>query len=203
MAAYNEVGQGPFSSEVSFRIGAQLRPGRPSDSPPPDDGVVVLALAGAGRDGADAPTTYVIEAGSGRADRISPVSSSAAARPPAAVPAGVSTCGCAVNDLGPEDPSEELVLRNVAEVGAPTGLTETGGGTTVILNWQPPSTGVAPAGYIIEAGSAPGLANLAVLRVGAVTRLRSRCRRAPTSCGCAPWRPMARPGRVERIVINR
>jgi hypothetical protein len=43
---------------------------------------------------------------------------------------------------------------------APTGLTATSSGSTVSLTWNTPSSG-APTAYVIEAGSASGLADLA------------------------------------------
>jgi hypothetical protein len=43
---------------------------------------------------------------------------------------------------------------------APTGLTATATGSTVSLRWTAPSSGT-PTAYVIEVGSAPGLANLA------------------------------------------
>jgi hypothetical protein len=58
------------------------------------------------------------------------------------------------------------VLGDAATVGRPTNLAESGTGSTVTLSWQAPSTGASPVGYVIEAGHAPGLANLAVLHVG-------------------------------------
>ena len=39
----------------------------------------------------------------------------------------------------------------------------------VNLSWSAPNGGPPPAGYVIEAGSAPGLADLASLNVGNVT----------------------------------
>jgi hypothetical protein len=43
---------------------------------------------------------------------------------------------------------------------APRGLTASQSGGAVTLTWQPPSSGV-PASYVIQAGSAPGLSNIA------------------------------------------
>jgi hypothetical protein len=54
---------------------------------------------------------------------------------------------------------------NVTAPGAPTALSSAVAGLGVTLNWAAPSQGPATA-YQVEAGSAPGLANLAVIQTG-------------------------------------
>jgi predicted phage tail protein len=49
---------------------------------------------------------------------------------------------------------------------APQGLTAGVLGTLVTFNWSPPSGGGAVSQYVLEAGSAPGLANLATVALG-------------------------------------
>jgi hypothetical protein len=50
--------------------------------------------------------------------------------------------------------------------GAPSGLTAQVSGNTVTLNWTASILG--PTTYIVEAGSAPGLANLATMQTGSI-----------------------------------
>lgn len=50
--------------------------------------------------------------------------------------------------------------------GAPSALGATVAGRTVQLQWSPPAGGAAVTGYRLEAGSAPGAANLAVFATG-------------------------------------
>ncbi len=131
----------------------------------------MLSWSAPAGDDPDSPTGYVIEAGSasGLAD-VAVVSVGNQSSYQAAVPAGTYFVRVrAINDLGAGEPSAEVVLRHGAGPGAPGRLTETGGGPIVRLSWHAPTTGELPGSYTIEAGSAPGLADLAVLRAGNVT----------------------------------
>lgn len=60
------------------------------------------------------------------------------------------------------------VLKIVADlqVGTPTGLGAFVYGRDVALQWSPPPNGTMPSGYRLEAGSAAGLSDLAVISVG-------------------------------------
>ena len=89
----------------------------------------------------------------------------------------------AINDAGASDPSNEVVFVIGGGTGsgdvpnAPTGMGGTVDGATVFLFWSAPPTlstgqeaGVATS-YILEAGSATGLSDLANTNVGNVTSI--------------------------------
>jgi hypothetical protein len=124
---------------------------------------------------AGGPTwSYIVEAGSspgrgdlGVADTGSPVAGLVATE----VPPGVYYMRVrARNADGPGPPSNEVVVvigGDCADVpGAPFGLTAAIADSSVTLTWQAPLGGCAPAVYWIDAGSAPGLADLASFSTG-------------------------------------
>ena len=75
------------------------------------------------------------------------------------------------HDRGISDPTRAINLAAPGTAAAPRNLTAGGAGSTVNLSWAaPPAGGEAPAGYVLEAGSEPGLSDLAVLQVGNVTQ---------------------------------
>ena len=57
----------------------------------------------------------------------------------------------------------------LAAPAAPTALVAAVSGTTVVLTWTPPAAGDPPASYVLEAGSASGLANQANSDTGSST----------------------------------
>jgi hypothetical protein len=84
----------------------------------------------------------------------------------------------AVNIDGASDASNEIVVpvpssgsACSAPPNAPTNLSATVSENIVELSWAAPVAGCAASGYVVQAGSAPGLSNLAILNVGAATSL--------------------------------
>src|SRR5262245_31546747 len=59
-----------------------------------------------------------------------------------------------------------LITTAIHSPAAPTLLAASSSGSPVALKWTAPTTGGPPSGYIIEAGSVSGAANLATLPTG-------------------------------------
>jgi sugar lactone lactonase YvrE len=124
----------------------------------------------------DAPASYVLEAGSssGLSDLANTdTGSSLAALTATDVPAGSYYVRVrARSAAGTSAPSNEIVVTVTgtspcaAAPGAPAALSAVVTGTSLTLTWQAPAGGCAPAAYVIDAGSAPGLSNLASFSTG-------------------------------------
>ena len=161
------------TSDASRFGRAQLGPGPQAIVAPSPPGTLTFSVIGStvnliwsGPGGGDAPTSYVVEAGSspgGTNLANFDTGSTGTTLIVSAVPAGtyyVRVRGR--NSVGFGAVSNEVVVIVTgvpcAGPGAPTGLVTLVNGSTVTLTWN----GVTdvPA-YVIEAGSSPGLSNLA------------------------------------------
>ena len=121
-----------------------------------------------------APTSYVLQAGSasGLADLANSDTGSAATSltavdvPPRAYFVRV----LARNAAGTSPPSNEIVVTVAGGCAtaplAPTALAATVSGSSVALAWQAPAGGCPATAYVVQAGSAPGLSNLANISTG-------------------------------------
>jgi len=170
--AANAYGTSLDSNEVRFSIGRRLRtPGGFNVTWTGTTATLSWTAPLAGSPD-EAPTSYVLEAGTrpGASDvaRLN-VGNTTVFR--VAITSGTYYVRVlAQNALGESDPSEDIEVSPPGNPQAPTALWAGGSGPTVELQWSAPRVGPAASGYIIEAGTAPGLSDLAVLRVGDVTR---------------------------------
>ncbi len=170
--ARNAFGLSPASNEVSFTLGAPTCSG-----PPAMPGTLSASVSGLSVDftwgTAAGASTYVFEAGSATGlSNLANVNlgtgqSFAASAPPGTYfvrVRGTNACG-----LGPASNEVSITLGTIVELpGAPANLTYTlGTGNTVSLDWSAPTTGGTPTGYLLEAGSAPGLADITAAPVAA------------------------------------
>jgi Fibronectin type III domain len=95
------------------------------------------------------------------------------------VPSAVYYVHVRAVNLDGESPASNEVIVAVPSGGssctsppnAPTNLSAGVAENVVTLSWSAPVGGCAPTSYVIQAGSAPGLSNLAVLNVGSSTSL--------------------------------
>jgi large repetitive protein len=169
--AVNTAGESSPSNELSFGAGLTT-PGAPRNLRVSVSGSSAViswdAAAGGG-----ASSGYILEAGS--ASGLSniatvPVASTSFSVP--VVPNGTyfvrvrATSGAGTGPASVET-SFSIGGGPVLPPGAPTNLTSTVSGAAVTLAWSPPTAGGAPSSYTVQAGSAPGLSNLATVAVGA------------------------------------
>jgi len=118
----------------------------------------------------DPVTTYVIEAGStSGAANLANVVTNSTATTFSASGVGSGTYYVRVraqNAAGVSDPSNESILTVgtsacTSAPGSPSGLAGAASGGTVTLTWTAPSGGCAATSYVLQAGSAAGLSDLA------------------------------------------
>ena len=165
--AVNQQGAGPMSPEISFVAGGPDQPANPTGLAITWNGTVATLTwnpsSGASR--------YYIEAGSSSGtNNIAVIEVGAATRYVVDVPPGTYFVRVrAASATAVSGPSNEIVVQGRGAPERPTSLSASGAGSTVTLRWFAPTTGAPPSGYVIEAGTGPGLANLGTLQVGAVT----------------------------------
>jgi titin len=173
--AQNAYGISAPSNEVELRAGVTAAP----PSRPQAVTVLVtgatLQLSWSAPAGGDAPTGYLLEAGT--ASGLSNVTT---------VPLGPSTTFVAdgippglyyvrlraVNSFGMSEPSEDalVVVGGVAQPPQrPTGVVAAEAGGTVTFSWNAPTQGGVPTGYVLEAGTGPGLSDITTLPIGVAT----------------------------------
>ncbi len=172
LRASNPLGAGPPSSELTFQVSGGFRPLRPTALVATWVGTnVQLSWTAPSGSPAEMPAYYIIEAGSESGDtNVGTVNVGAATNFVVDVPPGtyyVRVRG--VNDRGVSDPSNELVLQGRGAPGTPRNLAMSASGNTVRLSWSAPNSGGPVASYVLEAGSGPGLSDLAVVDIGSAT----------------------------------
>ena len=121
------------------------------------------------------PSSYIIQAGSA-AGLANLVVFDTGSSSPSFTATGVSpgvyfVKVLARNSSGTSGASNEIVVTigggSCSLVPAViTGLSTSSSGSNVTISWQTPSVGCAPTAYMIQAGSAPGLSNLANFSTG-------------------------------------
>jgi hypothetical protein len=162
--AVNSRGAGPLSEEISFVVGSADAPAPPGTLAWSWTDTVVTLSWGA----SVGASTYIIEAGSraGSSD-LAVLNAGASTRYSIDVPPGTYYARVrGSNAAGASAPSNEIVLHGRGLPDPPTMLTAGGYGNNADLRWNPPVTGAPPTGYMIEAGTAPGLADLLRLQLG-------------------------------------
>jgi len=167
----NALGNSASSDPVLFRIGAQLSSPTGLTADWSGTQTTLSWLASSADSPEMAPTDYVLAAGTapGLAD-VGTIIVGEETSFSTDVPYGVYYVRLrAMNDRKDSNPIEDLVVAPPGTAEAPLELSSGGEGSTVTLSWTPPAGSEAPAGYLTEAGSDPGLSDIATILVGIVT----------------------------------
>jgi predicted phage tail protein len=162
--AANTFAPGPFSSEIAFVVGGPDAPGNPSGLVVTWQGTVATFRWNQGVGAAN----YILEAGSTPGgSNLGAFNMGGATQYSVDVPVGTYYVRVRAANLGGvSGPSNELVVRGPGAPARPGTLTATNTAAAVTLRWSAPSSGAQASGYVLEAGSGPGLANLAVVQLG-------------------------------------
>jgi len=121
-----------------------------------------------------APSGFVIEIGTAPGTTTLPTQAvpAALAQHALSLPAGTYYARVrAVNGSGASAPSPEAsvtVIDSGPVPGPPGMFSARTSGTTVVFTWTAPTTGDPPTRYLIEAGSSPGLSDLASIDTGSI-----------------------------------
>lgn len=167
--ASNAAGESEPTPEVRLDPGCTAPPGAPLAFNVTESGGIVSFnwLKGSGNVG-----RYILEAGSASGSSNLAMLTVPAPTTTFSTPAPPGTYYLrvrAANSCGTSDASAEVFVTvgsGATLPGAPGTPAVTVNGSAVALSWAAPSTGDAPTGYVFEAGSAPGLSNLARIMLG-------------------------------------
>jgi predicted phage tail protein len=171
--AANASGTSPDSNEVRFNVSRRLR--TPSGFTVTWSGTTATftwASSAGDTAAADTPTSYVLEAGTAPGEsNVARLNIGNRTTFTTEVTYGTYYVRVrAVNAEGDSDPTEELAVSAPGIPQAPADLSLATASGIVDLRWTAPSGGDPATGYVIEAGSAPGMSDLARLTVGNGTR---------------------------------
>lgn len=166
----NRFGAGTPSNEVFVRVGPE-----PCTTAPPSPTDLAFTAAGLAVrltwNAAATAANYTVEAGQtpGAVNLANFAVGNVTTITTSAPPAVYYVRTRAHNACGTSAPSNEvaITLGGPVEVPQPpTNLSAVVDGRTVIVRWTPPTSGGLPSGFLLEAGNAPGLANVAVYSTG-------------------------------------